>query len=132
MASRTVLCFGTFDGLDEGHRFFIRRAVALGDRLVILVARDAHVRELKRKSPMHDEAARLAAVLDLPEVHEGHLSDSSLGSYRMLRRIAPDQIVLGFDQDALREDLVRWMSREDLDYPITVIPCEPAPDLGRT
>jgi len=106
--ARTVLVFGTFDGLHAGHRTFLKNARAQGDRLVVSVARDAHVRLLKNHNPQLTETQRLEVVRSIPGVNEVRLSDSALGSYKILNEVEPDLIVLGHDQQALETDLRRW------------------------
>ena len=78
---RTVLTFGTFDAFHPGHEYVLAKAAALGDRLVVGVARDAHVRALKNKEPKDDEQARLDRILAHPLVSDARLSDEKLGSY---------------------------------------------------
>jgi FAD synthetase len=108
----TVLAFGTFDGLHLGHHHFLRSAWALGDRLVVSVARDEHVRALKGKEPANDEETRLAAVDALKEVDEAILSDEELGSFHVIEDIEPDIIAIGHDQDDLAEAIQEWLDRE--------------------
>lgn len=106
----TVLAFGTFDRLHAGHRAFLERAAGLGDRLVVAVARDAHVRALKDKEPRQDEDERLRAVAGLPIVSEAVLSDTDLGTYGILDAVRPDVIAIGYDQHGLQEDLNRHLA----------------------
>ena len=62
--NKTVLVFGTFDGLHEGHQFFLKKARALGDRLVVVVARDVSVIALKgRSARLHEQERWLALEL---------------------------------------------------------------------
>lgn len=118
---KTVLCFGTFDQLDEAHRKFLHAAEALGDYLRVSVARDAHVRTLKHKEPKQDERTRLKAILSLLFVDEAELSDEQLGSYRTVLQMKPDLIALGYDQDKLEEDLKAFLLAHELMIPIVRI-----------
>ncbi len=115
---RTVLTFGTFDAFHPGHEHVLSEAAKLGDRLVVGVARDAHVAALKNKSPRDDEQARLDRILAHPLVSDATLSDEELGSYRILDALKPDVIALGHDQDALRDSLEAWMSSTGIQIPI--------------
>ncbi len=119
--SRTVLAFGTFDRFHEGHKQFLQHALALGDRLCVSVARDAHVRTFKRKDPIRGEGDRLATIQALPYVDKAVLSDETLGSYDVIDRIRPDIIAIGHDQDALQADLLRWMSEKGQIIPMQTI-----------
>lgn len=109
MAGR-VLTFGTFDGLHRGHQFFLRQAKLRGTELVVAIARDAHVKELKNKISEHREQKRLAAVESLAFVDKVLLSDEQLGSFGIIETVKPDLVVLGHDQFALEESLRTWMS----------------------
>lgn len=108
----TVLVFGTFDGIHDGHRFFLSQARALGDRLVVVVARDATAGSLKAKPPRRNEERRLDEVRRLKAVDSALLGDETLGAYRVIEMIRPDVIALGHDQDALEGDLKRWLSKQ--------------------
>lgn len=117
----TVLAFGTFDRLHPGHRAFLERAAALGDRLVVAVARDEHVRALKNKQPREDEETRRAAVESVPGVSEAILSDAVLGTYAVLDLVRPDVIAIGYDQFGLEADLRRHFAERGIDIPLSRI-----------
>ncbi len=106
---KTVLAFGTFDGLHAGHHVFLKRASLLGDRLIVGVARDSHVHTLKQKTPKFSEDERRAAVAALPYVTEAVLSDVELGSYGIIDRIQPDVIAFGYDQTAFEAHMRSWL-----------------------
>ncbi len=106
---KTVLAFGTFDGLHPGHRVFLTRAALLGDRLIVGVARDQHVRTLKQKEPKRSEEERRAAVAELPCVTEAILSDEVLGSYEILKQVQPDLIAFGYDQTGFETHMRAWL-----------------------
>ncbi|MBU0646161.1 adenylyltransferase/cytidyltransferase family protein [Patescibacteria group bacterium] len=109
MRQSTVLCFGTFDGLHTGHEYFLKQARSLGSRLVVSVARDEHIRQLKHREPRSTETDRLAAVKLMPMVDEARLSDQQLGSYEIFQAVQPEIVALGYDQDALRADCQKWI-----------------------
>lgn len=111
MPQATVLCFGTFDGLHNGHEYFLKQARSLGSRLVVSVARDEHVRILKNKEPKHDQTQRLQQICDLAYVDECRLSDQELGSYLIVDDVKPDVIAIGHDQARLMENCVRWLDQ---------------------
>jgi mutator protein MutT len=117
----TVLAFGTFDRLHPGHLAFLERAASLGDRLVVSVARDAHVRSLKDKEPKLDEDTRRAKVAEVPCVNEAVLSDVDLGTYRVIDDVRPDVIAIGYDQGGLEADLRRHFVERGMDIPLARI-----------
>lgn len=105
---KRVMVFGTFDGLHDGHRFFLGHASKLGS-LTIVVARDAHVEALKKHTPKYDEGERLILVKkEYPDAH-ACLGDDVLESWDIVRKIAPDIIALGYDQKVLAQSLFRVM-----------------------
>ncbi len=118
MNPKRVLVFGTFDGLHTGHHFILRQAKVRGTELVVAVARDKHVQELKNKTPQHRERVRLEAIQKLPFVDEALLSDETLGSFEIINTVHPDLIVLGHDQIALEESLRAWMAKQNRYLPI--------------
>ena len=62
-ALRLVMTNGCFDLLHAGHIFFLQRARALGDRLVVALNSDASVRMLKGASrPVQSESERAFAL----------------------------------------------------------------------
>ena len=102
---KKVMVFGVFDRLHPGHLDFLRQAREHGDELIVVVARDRAVMELKNKTPFHSEAERLAAVQDVPEVTHAVLGDEVQGSYGVIAAHKPDVICVGYDQHGLAEDL---------------------------
>jgi FAD synthetase len=101
MNFKVVTIFGVFDGIHEGHRAFIHEAKTKGGRLVALVARDSEVFTLKGKNPMYDESTRLQMLLDISEVDDARLGDEEQGTYKILQEVNPNLIFLGYDQQAL-------------------------------
>ncbi len=87
---------GTFDLLHMGHIYYLKEAKKLGDRLVVVVARDSTVRKLKHE-PITPEEMRLDLIKELKIVDEavlGHKDDM----YATVKEIKPDIIALGYDQ----------------------------------
>jgi cytidyltransferase-like protein len=117
----TVLVFGTFDRLHEGHVRFLAAARSWGDRLVALVSRDQFVRSFKNKEPIHSEEERRRRLVERRLVDEAFLSDLQPGSYESVKRIAPDVVCLGYDQELLSRSLATWLAANSLRIPIQVI-----------
>ncbi|MEK7452399.1 MAG: adenylyltransferase/cytidyltransferase family protein, partial [Patescibacteria group bacterium] len=82
MIKRTLV-FGTFDGFDAGHHGLLEQASKLGHELIVVVARDRHVRFLKKKEPVNTQKMRLARVQKDPRVTRALLSDVQLGTYHI-------------------------------------------------
>lgn len=98
-----VMGFGTFDGLHPGHLFFIDQLKALGDELVLVVARDVNVQKIKGKTPKWKEDERLQALRRVKGVNEAILGNEH-DFYQCIRDHKPNVIGLGYDQ---RADLER-------------------------
>lgn len=107
----TVLLFGTFDLLHDGHRDLFRQAREYGNKLHIILARDATVLEVKGRAPHFSEVERKAHLEQDPLVDTVQLG-SLTDKYAALRDIAPEVIMLGYDQevfvDKLAGKLASW------------------------
>lgn len=98
--SHKVMVFGSFDGLHDGHRFFLNEAAKLGS-LLIVVAKDEHIRALKGKEPRRPLPSRISelrAAYPEASVVEG---DDSLNSWEVIERESPEVVALGYDQKDL-------------------------------
>lgn len=99
------MVFGVFDRLHPGHLSFLKQAKKYGGKLIVVVARDNAVRELKNKDPGQNEKKRMAALRKTAGVSKVVLGDKKRGSYGVIRKYKPDIICLGYDQKWLGEDL---------------------------
>lgn len=97
MRPRIVLAFGTFDILHAGHFHFFRDAKKLGDRLVIVLARDATVKKVKGHAPFHTEKERRDMLAHIGSIDRVILGDQR-DVYMAIRRVRPAVIALGYDQ----------------------------------
>lgn len=111
----TVLVFGTFDVIHSGHKWFLKKAARLGDRLVAVVSRDDFVQEWKGRNPLMNENARMNALKSSGLVDEVVLSDQEIRTYGILEKIKPDIICLGHDQKSLMEDLFLKLENGEID-----------------
>lgn len=111
---KKIMVFGVFNGLHAGHRAFLADAKKHGSELIVVVARDAVVRMLKGKTPRQSEEERRLAVARLTAVSRAVLGDSDSGTYGVIKESKPDIICLGYDQDALAEDLEKRMARGEI------------------
>ncbi len=69
--------------------------------MVVVVARDSNVEDMKGQRPHQPEEERRAAVEALPFVAEARLGYEEWGRHlEVLRDLTPDVICLGYDQRA--------------------------------
>ncbi|MCQ8903252.1 MAG: FAD synthase [Methanothrix sp.] len=90
-----VMATGTFDILHPGHLLYLERSRALGDELVVVVARDINVRH--KPKPVIPEDQRLRMVSALKVVDMAVLG-SRTDIFEPVRELRPDIITLGYDQ----------------------------------
>lgn len=119
--AKTVMCFGTFDALHPGHEDYFRQAREHGDRLVVVVARDSTVVDVKGDLPSMNEQERLKAVQEHVLVDEAVLGNED-DKYRVIEDIQPDIICLGYDQETFTDTLDIELTRRGL--AATVVRCE--------
>jgi len=100
-----VMVGGTFDVLHEGHRFFLREAKKQGDSLIVVVARDSHVKEFKKVIPHHTEKERVEAIQQTGIADEVVLGRQG-SIFDILSDLKPDVICLGYDQ-GVKEDVLK-------------------------
>lgn len=112
--ARTVMAFGSFDILHPGHVLYLERARRLGDRLLVVVARDSSIEMFKGRKPFFTEKERLHMVSALRVVDKAVLGNrvkDPSGIYGILGRYKPDVIALGYDQRADIRGLKEWLRR---------------------
>ena len=95
---KKVLAFGTFDGLHEWHKDFLRQAKECGDHLTVVVGRDSTVERIKKQLPKFNENERLAEVEQNEFVDFARLGNEGVSPYQVLGEVLPDIICLGYDQ----------------------------------
>lgn len=114
---KTVLAFGTFDILHKGHLLYLNEARKLGDRLVVIVARDASVRMFKGRLPFLDEKTRLYMVGSLRVVDKallGRKLSKPSDIYKIFLKCRPDVIAIGYDQRVDVKELKRWLDAHSI------------------
>ena len=114
MINKTVVIFGVFDGIHDGHSSFIKDAKKQGNHLVAIVARDSVVKELKGQLPENNEVERINALLKVPDIDLVLLGDIELGTYNILKEVKPDIVYLGYDQKELFENINKMIKNGNL------------------
>lgn len=96
---KTVMVFGTFDILHAGHISLLKQAKKMGEKLVVVVARDTTATSVKGSAPLHNEKERMAMLRELRVVDAIQLGDK-VDRYKVIKAVRPDVIALGYDQTA--------------------------------
>ncbi len=120
-AEKTVLVFGTFDGLHDGHRFFLEQARKLGGRLIASVAQDEIVAQIKKHPPTHPLEERLKMLEASGLVNRAVVGDKELGNWSAVRQWKPDIVAIGHDQTRLEETLRAYIQKENITLTIVKI-----------
>jgi cytidyltransferase-like protein len=92
-----VMTGGAFDIIHPGHIETLEQARALGDVLVVSVARDSTFERNKKRKPQHGEALRRSLVSALRTVDCAVLG-SETDIFETVELLKPDIIALGYDQ----------------------------------
>ncbi len=114
---KTVMVFGTFDGLHPGHEYFLSEAKKKGDWLVVVVARDQTVKKVKGHLPKHNEVKRKSEI-DQTELPDQVVLGSKSNPYTIFNSIKPDIICLGYDQKAFVDGLPAALAQRGIDADI--------------
>ena len=99
------MCAGTFDHLHPGHVSFLTQAKALGDQLVVIVARDENVLRIKGIRPDDDEEKRRLNVERTRIPDRVVLGFLDRDIFSILIELSPDIVALGYDQRVNEDDI---------------------------
>ncbi len=108
-----VMVAGAFDFLHPGHLDLFRQAKALGDELVVVVARDQSVEKTKGKKPVFSENERLEVVASVRIVDRAVLGGSGHW-FDVLLDVRPDVLLLGYDQKVDETALNAFLAKNGL------------------
>lgn len=121
---RVVLASGVFDLLHLGHVKFLEEAKKAGGpnaELVVIVARDGTVEKRKGEKPVISENQRCALVASLRIVGEAILGIEGFDLGKVIERIRPDVIALGYDQDSMETSVRKYVKDHGLDIRVVRI-----------
>lgn len=109
----TVMCFGSFDVLHPGHLYFLNRAKTLGDKLIVVIALNSTIQEVKGNAPKYNERDRVEHIRDL-KIADRVMLGYEADKYEVIEEINPEIIALGYDQDGFAEKLVEEMKKRKM------------------
>ncbi|MBR9692706.1 adenylyltransferase/cytidyltransferase family protein [Candidatus Woesearchaeota archaeon] len=108
---RSVMVFGSFDPLHEGHRSLFRQALRHGEELFVGVSRDRTIKRLKGREPNRLEKERRSLVEAEPLVDKAILGDEE-DFLKVVVKLCPDVIILGYDQTTYEDEELRRLLKE--------------------
>jgi FAD synthetase len=114
---KIVLASGVFDLLHLGHVKFLEKAKKYGGStadLVVIVARDNTVKIKKNENPVMSENQRRALVESLSVVDEAILGFEEFDIPKVIQKIQPDVIAVGFDQSNMENILLNYVKEKKL------------------
>jgi FAD synthetase len=107
---KRILAAGVFDLLHYGHLRYLEEAKNLGGEdaeLIVVVARDSTVLKRKGRLPIMNEEHRRALVGALKPVDKVILGGVDLNTAKVIQKVKPDIIALGYDQGDIAELIAR-------------------------
>ncbi len=105
-AIRVVFIGGGFEVIHYGHLYTIEKARALGDALVVSVARDSTIRKRKNREPLVGEGDRAKLLSALRYIDAAVLGVEG-DIYLTLEKVSPDVVALGYDQHHVEGEIAR-------------------------
>lgn len=117
---KKIATFGVFDVLHPGHVKFLNKCKSLfkESELIVVIARDSTVFREKKRKPVFSEEERRFIVQSLKPVDEAILGNEGLDKLKIVERIKPDVIVLGYDQEWNEKDLKEELKRRGLNVKV--------------
>jgi FAD synthetase len=101
-----ILLFGTFDILHPGHQSLFQQARRHGETVITVIARDNTVEKLKKHLPFFTEKQRQKNLRQTGWADKIFLGDKK-DYFKIIKKIKPDIICLGYDQKFFIKDLKR-------------------------
>lgn len=100
-AMKKIATFGVFDVIHSGHVKFLERCKKLekDSKLIVVISRDKTVLRERGRKPAMTEEERKKIVESLKPVDEAILGNEGSDKLKIVERIKPDTIVLGYDQE---------------------------------
>jgi len=121
---KIVLASGVFDLLHLGHVRYLEEAKKAGGyaaKLIVIVARDSTVERRKGKKPVMSENQRRALVESLKVVDEAVLGFEDFSIEKVIERIKPDVIAVGYDQKGIEQTVRNYVEKRGLDIRVVRI-----------
>jgi len=121
---KIVLASGTFDLLHLEHVKYLEEAKKAGGenaKLVVIVSRDTTAEKRKGKKPIMPEDQRRALVEALKVVDEAILGYEDADIGRVIEKIKPDIIALGYDETEVEREVRKAVAEKGLNVQIVKV-----------
>jgi len=121
---KIVLASGTFDLFHLGHVRYLEEAKKAGGpnaKLIVIVARDSTVEKRRGTKPIIPENQRRALVDSLKVVDEAILGYEEFDIERVIEKIKPDVIALGYDRGDIEKNVRDYVTKKGLKIKIVKI-----------
>jgi len=104
---KKVLVGGRFNIIHPGHVDFLKKAKALGDYLVVVIASDSTVKKNKKSLLFHDSDRKILveSIRFVDKVVVGYDIKDVRGYAKIIKDVKPDIIALGYDQKGKVKEL---------------------------
>jgi len=123
-SGKIVLASGTFDLFHLGHVKYLEEAKKAGGpnaKLIVIVARDSTVEKRRGTKPIIPENQRRALVDSLKVVDEAILGYEEFDIERVIEKIKPDVIALGYDRGDIEKNVRDYVTKKGLKIKIVKI-----------
>ena len=113
---KKIATFGVFDIIHVNHVKFLEKCKNLSklSKLIVVVSRDSTVLREKGKKPIISEEDRRYIVQSLKPVDKAILGNEGTDKLKIVEKIKPDIIVLGYDQPWDEKDLEKKLKKRGL------------------
>jgi FAD synthetase len=113
---KKIATFGVFDIIHPGHVKFLEKCKSLikNSELIVVIARDSTVMQEKGRKPIMSEEQRKYIVQYLKPVDRTILGSEGSDKLKIVEKIKPDIIVLGYDQTWDEKNLKRELIKRGL------------------
>jgi len=94
MPTKKILAGGCFNSIHPGHIYFLKEAKKIGDKLIVILTNDKN-----NKKPYAVPAKERKRMLESLNLADKVLIGSPKDKTKIVKKIKPDIIVLGYDQE---------------------------------
>lgn len=108
---QTGVVFGVFDGLHNGHKYFLTEAAKHCEKIIVAVTASEAVLHLKGHLPRYEYGERVAAIRAFNPKLKVVQGDRTLGKWTAIKKYAPEIVLLGHDQRTIAEELIKLRVR---------------------